>query len=120
MSKLCNSVDEISEATQIAKQEAEEWQRKWDIQREKERFEAEEKRRVKNLKDSQDELFSIITAWAEAKRIDEFFKNAQLRAIDLSENDRQTVESRLAAARKLLGTQDVLELFKNWKSHGER
>ena len=114
VNELCNSVDEISQATQIAKQEAEEWQRKWDIQREKERIEAEEKRRAKNLKDSKDELFSIIESWADAKRIDEFFKDAQLRANDLSEGDRQAIESRLAEARKLLGTIDALERFKQW------
>ncbi len=81
VSELCNSVDEISQATQIAKQEAEERQRQWDIRREKDRLEAEERRRAKNLKDSQDELFSIIENWAEVKRIDEFFKDAQLRAM---------------------------------------
>lgn len=113
---MCNSVDEISQAIQIAKQDTEERQRKWDIQQEKDRLEAEEKRRTKNLKDSQDELFSIIEAWAKAKRIDEFFKDAQFRASELSEDDRQSVESRLAEARKLLGTLDALERFKIWKS----
>lgn len=120
VSELCNSVEEISQATQIAKQEAEERQRQWDLQREKDRLEAEERRRAKNLKDSQDELFSIIENWAEVKRIDEFFKDAQLRANDLSDKERQAVEARLTEARKLLGTLDALERFKDWKSPGER
>jgi hypothetical protein len=120
VSELCNSIDEILQLTQIAKQEAEELQRKWDIEREKDRREAEELRRAKNLKDSQDELFSIIETWAEAKRIDEFFKDAQLRTSKLSENDRQVVEARLIEARKLLGTLNALERFKQWKSPIER
>jgi DNA phosphorothioation-dependent restriction protein DptG len=120
VSELCNSVDEISQIIQIAKQEAEERQRQWDIQREKDRREAEEKRQAKNLKDSRDELFSIIETWAEAKRIDEFFKDAQLRANDLSDEDRQSIEVRLIEARKLLGTIDALEHFKQWKSPLER
>jgi hypothetical protein len=120
VTELCNSVGEISHATQIAKQEAEERQRQWDIQREKDRREAEEKRQAKNLKDSRDELFSIIETWAEAKRIDEFFKDAQLRANDLSDEDRQSIEVRLIEARKLLGTIDALEHFKQWKSPLER
>ena len=118
--ELCNSVDEISQAIQIAKQETEERQRKWDIQREKDRLEAEEKRRTKNLKDSQNELFSIIESWAEAKRIDAFFKDAQLRTIELSEYDRLAVETKLIEARKLLGTLDALERLKQWKSPIER
>jgi hypothetical protein len=120
VSELCNSIDEILQLTQFAKQEAEELQRKWDIEREKDRREAEELRRAKNLKDSQDELFSIIETWAEAKRIDEFFKDAQLRTSKLSENDRQVVEARLIEARKLLGTLNALERFKQWKSPIER
>jgi len=120
VSELCNSVDEISHATQIAKQEAEERQRQWDIQREKDRREAEEKRQAKNLKVSRDELFNIIETWAEVKRIDEFFKDAHLRTADLSEGDRQIIESRLTEARKLLGTLDALERFRMWKSPQER
>ena len=120
VSELCNSVDEISHTTQIAKQEAEERQRQWDIQREKDRCEAEEKRHAKNLKDSRDELFNIIETWAEAKRIDEFFKDAQLRANELSDEDRQSIETRLTEARKLLGTLDALERFRTWKAPNER
>lgn len=120
VSELCNSVDEISQATQIAKQEFEEQRRQWEIQREKYRLEAEERERAKNLKDSQNELLSIIEAWAEAKRIDEFFKDAQHRANDLSDEDRQSIEARLTEARKLLGTLDALERFKSWKSPEER
>lgn len=120
VSELCNSVDEISQATLIAKQEYEERQRQWDIQRERDRLEAEERRRAKNLKDSQDELFSIIETWAEAKRIDEFFKDAQLRANALSDENRQSIGARLTEARKLLGTLDALERFKEWKSPEER
>jgi hypothetical protein len=119
VTELCNSVDEISQATKIAKHELEERQRQWTIQREKDRLEAEEKRRAKNLKDSQDELFSIIENWAEAKRIDEFFKDAQLRANDLSDEDRHAVEDKLTKARELLGTLDALERFKAWKSPDE-
>lgn len=120
VSELCDSAVEVAQATKVAIQEADERQRKWDIEREKDRLEAEERRRVKNLKDSQDELFSIIESWAEAKRIDEFFKDAQFRANDLSEGDRQAVESRLTEARKLLGTLDALERFKAWKSPENR
>lgn len=120
VTELCNSVGEISHATQIAKQEAEERQRQWDIQREKDRREAEEKRQAKNLKDSQDELFSIIENWAEAKRIDEFFKDAHLRAKDLPDDERQAVEVSLTEARKLLGRLDALGRFKEWKSPEER
>ena len=50
----------FSNLLKIAIQEAEERQRKWDIECEKRRLEDEEKKRAEYLKDSQDELFSII------------------------------------------------------------
>lgn len=120
VAELCKSVVDIAHATQTAITEAEERRRKWDEQRERDRIENEEKRRVKNLKDSREELFSIIETWAEAKRIEEFFKDAQLRANDLSEDDRQAVENRLTEARRLLGSLDALERFKAWKTPKER
>jgi len=118
--ELCDSVGEISQATKVAMEEAEQRRIEWEATRERWDREAEEQRRAKNLKDSQDELFSIIESWAEAKRIDDFFKDAQFRANDLSDDDRQSIETRLTEARKLLGTLDALERFKNWKSPIER
>ena len=120
VNELCNSVDVISQATKVAMEEAEQRRIEWEATRARWDREAEEQRRAKNLKDSQDELFSIIESWAEAKRIDEFFKDAQLRANDLSDEDRQVIEDRLTGARKLLGTLDALERFKEWKSPDER
>jgi len=118
--ELCESAYVIREATKVAIHEAEERQRQWDIQREKDRLEAEERKRAKNLKDSHDELLSIIETWAETKRIDEFFKDAQLRANTLPEDDRQSVINRLSEARKLVGTLDALERLKEWRSPQER
>lgn len=120
VSELCDSVDVISQVTKFAMEEAEQRRIEWEATRERWDREAEEQRRAKNLKDSQDELLSIIESWAEAKRIDEFFKDAQLRANDLSVEDRQSIEARLTEARKLLGTLDALERFKQWKSPEER
>ena len=120
VSELCNCVDEVSQATKIAMEAAEQRHIEWEATRERWNREAEEQRLAKNLKDSQDELLSIIENWAEVKRIDEFFKDAQLRANEVSEEYRQAVESRLAEARKLLGTIDALERFKVWKSPTER
>lgn len=120
VNEICDSVDEISQATQVAIQEAEERKRRWEIQCEKDRHDAEERRRANNLKISRDELLTIIESWAEAKRIDDFFNDAQLRASDLSKDDLQTMETRLTEAKKLLGSIDALERFKEWKSPNER
>lgn len=118
--ELCNSVAEVSRLTEIAKQEAEERQRQWEIQCERSRIEAEERKRAKNMKESKDDLLAIIESWAEAKRIDEFFKEA-LKSVDESplENN-ESIKARLNEARGLLGIPDALERLKEWKSPNER
>lgn len=120
VNELCNSVAEISRLTEIANQEAEERQRRWEIQCEKNRIEAEERERAKNMKDSKDELLTIIESWAEAKRIDEFFKDALRGANELSQENCESIKTRLIEARKLLGTTDALERLKEWRSPSER
>jgi hypothetical protein len=107
-----NIVNLVQEAERRAKIRQDEWEAQW----QKRRLEEDEKKRIQNIKDSKNELLSIIEAWDETKRIDEFFKDAQLRAQDLPENDRLTIEQRLMEARELLGTLDALERFKAWKS----
>jgi hypothetical protein len=58
-------------------------------------------RRIKAEKNSREELSSIIEAWAEAKRIQEFFADAERRAADLSDVERRMVLERLKLARDL-------------------
>jgi hypothetical protein len=108
-SNIANLVQEAERQAKIRQDELEAQWQKW-------RLEEDEKKRIQNIKDSKNELLSIIEAWAETKRIDEFFKDAQLRAQDLSESDRLTIEQRLMDARELLGTLDALERLKTWKS----
>lgn len=120
VNELCNSVAEISRLTEIAKQEAEERQRLWEIRCEKDRIETEERIRAKNLKGSKDELLTIIASWAEAKRIEEFFKEALQGASELPQDNYELLKSRLIEARNMLGTTDALERLMEWRSPSER
>lgn len=120
MSELCSSVAEISRLTEIANQEAQERERQWEIRCEKDRIEAEERIRAKNLKESKDELLTIIASWAEAKRIEEFFKEALQGASELPQDNYELLKSRLIEARNMLGTADALERLNKWKSPSER
>ena len=120
VSELCSSVAEISRLTEIANQEAQERERQWEIRCEKDRIEAEERIGAKNLKESKDELLTIIASWAEAKRIEEFFKEALQGASELPQDNYELLKSRLIEARNMLGTADALERLNKWKSPSER
>jgi hypothetical protein len=52
--------------------------------------------------------------------LDVFLIDAQLRANDMSDEERQSIETRLMEACKLLGALDALKRFKYWKSPNER
>ena len=93
---------------------------RWEIQQQKWKKEEEERIRDQNLKESREELFAIIEAWALAKRIEAFFEDADRRTERLPETERQIVLERLSRARELLGGVDALKRFIEWKSPEER
>ncbi|KAA0894075.1 hypothetical protein [Oryzomonas rubra] len=83
-------------------------------------LEEAERRRVKAIKDSRDELSDIIKAWAKAKRIEEFFADVEHRTVDLEDAEKAAVLDRLALARKMVDSRDALKWLTSWKTPEER
>lgn len=110
---IATLVEEGERQAEVERQQWEERQQEW-------RREEAERRRIKAIKDSREELFSIIDAWAEAKRIEEFLEDAGLRAAALGNDEHAAILDRLKQARELLGGVDALQRFLSWKSPGER
>lgn len=93
---------------------------RWEAQREQWRREEEARRAAKALKDSKEELLQIIDTWAEAKRLDAFFADAERRALDLPDEQREHTMDRLRRARALIGSTDALERFGAWRAPEKR
>jgi len=93
--------------------------KKWEAQQEKWRIEREEKLTAEALKQSREQLFQIIDTWAEANRIDKFFKDAEQRANDLGEDNKLKISERLQKAQDLIGSTDALEYFLRWRTPNE-
>jgi len=106
----------VEEGERKAKIERQEWEAKQVIWRREE----EERRRVKAIKDSREELSEIIKAWAKAKRIEDFFTDVERRAANLEEDQKAAVLERLALARKMVDTTDALRWLAAWKAPEER
>ena len=87
---------------------------------EKWRREEEVERAAKALKDSKEDLLQVIDAWAEAKRLEAFFADAERRAQDLPDEQRERTKERLRRARALIGSTDALERFGAWRAPEER
>jgi len=84
------------------------------------RREEEARRAAKALKDSKEELLQIIDAWAAAKRLEDFFADAERRARDLPDDQRARTIERLRRAHALIGSPDALERFDAWQAPEER
>lgn len=115
-----------SESATIARL-VEEGERKAEIERQRQEAryqewlrEEEIKRRNQAFKDSREEIFNIIAAWAEAKRVEEFFADAEKRAANLAENEKEIILERLRLARKMVGDSDALRQFRSWRAPDER
>lgn len=125
--KLKGIVQEITDAATIIAEQVAEAERlaeirrlEWEAERERDRKEAEERRRQQAIKDSRDELSMIIKAWGEAKRIEGFFDEAEKQAMLLATEQRDQVLDRIAAARSQFNAPDALTQLIHWQTAEER
>ena len=125
--KITTIVRDLESIVPTIVQRQEEAQRQAEIERqhweaechERERRE-QERRRVEAIKESREELFAIVKAWATADRIERFFDDAERRASILNSDDRAALLDRIGQARRLLGGTDALARLQQWKAPGER
>lgn len=106
----------VARLVEEGERQAEIERQRWEAQKERWSREEAERKAAKALKESREELFQIIDAWAEANRIEKFFHDIEKRAVALSENERFRISERLTLARKLIGSVDALDYFINWRS----
>jgi hypothetical protein len=126
-SRIRSIVKELMDAARVVAGLIEEGERKAEIQRKQWEEERKEyarqqavERAAKARKDSTDDLLGIVAAWAQAKRIEEFFSDAEGRLSSLDSDRRSQMVDRLSHARRLLGTIDALDRFQRWKTPSER
>lgn len=111
---------EIARLVKEGECQAEIERQRWEAQQEPWRREDEARRTAKALKDSKEELLQIIDTWVEAKRLEAFFADAECRARDLPDGQKERTIERLRQARALVGNTDALERFKAWRAPEER
>ncbi|AGE27854.1 hypothetical protein H045_18960 [Pseudomonas poae RE*1-1-14] len=81
-----------------------EWQRK-----------EEEKRRLKAIQDSREQLEAVIQTWAKVNSIQAFFDDIERSAHRLGDDERNVIIERLAKAKELIGDLDALKHFDGWE-----
>jgi hypothetical protein len=111
---------EIARLVEEGRRQAEIEHQKWEAQLREWEREEEEQRAAEALKNSKEDLHSIIARWAESNRIEQFFVEAERRAATLDAEERLRLLDRLKQARELIGSIDALDHFLDWKSPDER
>jgi hypothetical protein len=110
----------IARLVEEGERQAEIERQKWEAQQEIWRREEAERRAAQALKESREELLQIIDRWGRANRIEQFFRDAEQRAANLSDDERLRLLERLKRAREMVGSVDALDRFLAWRSPEER
>ncbi len=94
--------------------------KRWEEQQEQWRREQERRRTAQVLKESKEELLQIIDKWAEANRMEQFFRDAEGRASTMNDDEKPRMLVRWRLARELVGSIDAFDCFAQWRSPDER
>lgn len=120
ISAMRDAVPLISKQLEEAKIKAEEWR----IRQEREHAIYLEKERIRREEEAYNasctELKSIMAQWVEDKRMEQFFREAELDVAGLDEQKKVRVMERLQLARQLLSEDTAVERLLKWKTPQER
>ncbi|EAA5044036.1 hypothetical protein DFV82_08555 [Salmonella enterica subsp. enterica serovar London] len=120
ISAMCDAVPLIKKQQEEARIKAEERRIQWELDEKRYR----EKERVRREKEAYNaslaELEAIMVQWAEDKRIEQFFREAELDAVDFDEQQRLKIMERLQLARQFLSVDKAAERLMKWRIPQER
>lgn len=111
---------EIARLAEEGERQAEIERQKWEAQLREWEREKKERQHAEAIKESSEELMSIIDEWAQVNRIEQFFADVAQRAEKFDEGAKLKLLDRLRRARELMGSADAVEHFLKWKSPEER
>jgi hypothetical protein len=115
-----NSAEVVVEKVKEAEREAEIRRKEWEEQIERSRREEDRRRVAESIKESREQLSTVIENWARVVSLEQFFSGIEKRLQALPEEPRPEILKRLALAREFVGTQDPLDFFRSWKTPLER
>jgi len=111
---------EIVKLVEEAEREAERRKREWEAEEREEKRRQQERRRAEALKNSREQLLSIVESWTRARQLEYFFAEMKTASKQLESEEAAVVERRLARARELFGGPEALNHFRAWKAPEER
>ncbi|MDU3160478.1 MAG: hypothetical protein E7B34_33405, partial [Hafnia alvei] len=127
ISQISKMISAMQEAVPLISKQLEEARiraEKWRIRQEREHAIYLEKERIRREEEaynaSRTELKSIMVQWTEDKRMEQFFRDAELDAAGLDEQQKVRVMERLQLARQFLSEDTAVERLLRWRTPLER
>jgi hypothetical protein len=117
--ELIEATPVIAKLVEDAERKAELERQEWDEQQKQWEREEAESRAAEAYKNSRKQLLGFIDAWAEAKRINDFFSELTAHLTTLDHDTRQPLEHRLRRAKKMIGQADALRQLRDWRAPEE-
>lgn len=103
-------------ADEAAEQRRQEWEAEWERYLRKE----DKRKSAEALLESQKLLVQIIEQWTKVMAVEQFFREAENRLVDVAVDRRAHLETRLALARKMIGDTDPFQFLASWVAPEER
>lgn len=118
--KLSDVSADLAQKENEAREAAARRQHEFEVQQERRRRE-EDRRQVAAAKEAaQQQLSQIIQQWSAAMKIEDFFREAEIRIVKAPLDRQKQLSERLALARLMIGTLDPLDFLAEWIAPEER
>ncbi len=116
ISVMRDAVPLIKKQQEEARVKAEERRNQWELDEKRYREKERIRRENEAYNASVAELKAIMVQWAEDKRLEEFFREAEQDAASLDEQQKVQIMERLQLARKFLLADSAIERLMTWKT----
>ncbi|MFV7038958.1 hypothetical protein ACNPPM_19485 [Klebsiella pneumoniae] len=120
ISAMHDAVPLIKNQLEEARVKAEPQRIQWELDEKRYREKELIRREKEAYNASLAELKAIMVQWAEDKRIEQFFREAELDAVDFDEQQRLKIMERLQLARQFLSVDKAAERLMKWRIPQER
>lgn len=120
ISAMHDAVPLIKNQLEEARVKAEAQRIQWELDEKRYREKELIRREKEAYNASLAELKAIMVQWAEDKRIEQFFREAELDAVDFDEQQRLKIMERLQLARQFLSVDKAAERLMKWRIPQER
>lgn len=105
----------LAQKVEKERERSEHERQQWEVEWQESRQRDEEKRRLKAIQDSRNQLETVLQNWAKVNSIQAFFDDIERSLEQLAPEHKQAISERLSKAKDLIGELSALRHFERWE-----